>query len=105
MYWEAGPSVPGRTRIVATFRDDQLLVERFLSTLKGTEFPYLRFISLETVTIFHQQHLSQLVTELVKSSEVVDDPEIAVQVRAMSQFVLAALGAEDTLIAFQVRAA
>ena len=61
-------TVPGGTRVVDTIRDD-LLVERFISSLKGTEFPYLRFISLETVTVFHQQHLSLLVAELVKSSE------------------------------------
>jgi hypothetical protein len=105
MYWEADPTVPGRTRVVDIVRDDHLLVEKFLSTINGTEFPYLRFISLETVTIFHQRHLSQLVAELVKSSEGVGDPQLAVQLRAMSQFVFAALGAEDTLIAFRVRAA
>ena len=105
MYWEADPKVPGRTRVVDVLNDDHLLIERFLSNLKGTEFPYLRFISLETVTIFHQQSLSQLVAELVKSSEGVEDPQIATQVREMAQFVFAALGVEDTLIAFRVRAA
>lgn len=104
MYLEGDPRKPARSRVVDSIRDEDLFIERFLSSLSGTEFPYLRFINLETATIFHQESMPQLASELAKSCERSGDPLIASKIREVSKFVLAALGARDTHIAFRARA-
>ena len=103
MDWEAETLGPAHTRVLDIVRDDHSLVERFLSNLEGADFAYQRFISHETVTIFHQQHLPQLITELEALCDRDYDPEVAKHLRAVLQLVIAACGPSDTLIAFQVR--
>jgi hypothetical protein len=103
MDWEAETSGPVPTRVLDSIRDDQSLVERFLTDLESKHFPHLSFISRETVTIFHQQHIPQLVQELEALSERKHEPQVATHLGAVLQFVTAACGPEDTLISFQVR--
>ena len=103
MDWEDETPGPAPTMVLDVLRDDQSLVERFLCDLQGADFPYLRFISQETVTIFHQQHLAQLVTELEALCARNHDPQVAKHLRAVLQLVSAARGPRDTLIAFRVR--
>lgn len=103
MDWEAESSGPAPTRVLDVVRDDHSLVERFLSDLQGEDFPHLRFISHETVTVFHQQHIAQLATELEALSTRKHDPQVAKHLRAVLQLVSAARGPKDTLIAFRVR--
>jgi hypothetical protein len=103
MYWEADLTGPAPTRILKSVQDDCSLVERFLSNLKDDEFPYLSFISHETVTIFHQQHIGQLIAELQALRARDHEAQVAKHLDAVLQLVSAALGPEDTLIAFQVR--
>jgi hypothetical protein len=102
--WEDGTPGPAPTRVLEVVRDDHSLVERFLSGLNGADFPYLHFISLETVTVFHQPHIAQLITELEALCARDHDPHVAKHLRAVLQLVSAAYGPQDTLIAFRVRA-
>jgi len=103
MYWEADASEPAPARTLEVVRDDFSLVERFLQDLKADEFPYLAFISRETVTIFHQRHLAQLVDELEVLSERNHEAQVADQLRAVLKLVSAAQGPEDTMIVFRIR--
>jgi len=103
MDWEAAPSGPAPTRVLKVVPDDHSLVERFLSDLDSGEFPNLRFISHETVTVFHQQHIALLITELEALSTRKHDPDIAKHLSAVLQLVTAARGQKDTLVAFRVR--
>jgi hypothetical protein len=103
MDWEANTSGPAPTRVLDIVRDDHSLVKRFLSDLEDGAFPYLSFINPETVTIFHQQHIAQLISELEALSMRSHDPQVAAHLRAVLQFVSAALGPADTLIAFRAR--
>ena len=104
MDWEDGTLGPAPTRVVDILRDDHSLVEQFLAGLNDADFPYLAFISLETVTVFHQRHITQLLTELECLCGRDHAPEVAKHLRAVLQFVSAAHGPEDTSIAFRVRA-
>ena len=104
MDWEAEPSGPAPTRVLRAVPDDHSLMERLLSVLQGGDLPYLRFISLETVTIFHQQHIAQLLTELeALSTRQQHDPLVTRHLGAVTQLVSAARGLKDTLVAFRVR--
>ena len=62
---DEAPQQPPETRVLAVVRDEHSLVERFLADFRVADFPYLSFISRETVTIFHQQHIPQLVKAAV----------------------------------------
>jgi hypothetical protein len=103
MDWEDETEGPAPTRTLEVVRDSHSLVERFLSGLEGAEFPHLSFISRETFTVFHQQHIVQLITELEALSRQNHDPQIAKHLRAVSQLVFKACGSKDTLIVFRVR--
>ena len=98
MEWEAEPSGPTPTRVLKVVPDEHTLFERFLSDLEGEDFPYLRFISHETVTVFHQQHIAHLITELEALSTRKHDPEVAKHLSAVLQLVSAAHGLKDTLV-------
>ena len=104
MDWEDGTLGPAPTRVLDALRDDHSLVERVLANLDDAAFPYLSFISLETVTVFHQRHIGQLLSELEALCGRNHAPEVAKHLRAILQFVSAAHGPEDTSIAFRVRA-
>jgi hypothetical protein len=101
--WEAETLGPAPTRVLAAVRDDQSLAEHFLSDLDGGDFSSLHFISHETVTVFHQQHIAQLVTELEALSDRKHDPQVAKHLRAVLELISAARGSKDTLISFRVR--
>ena len=101
--WEANPNGPAPSRILGAVHDDHSLVARFLANLEANDFPYLSFISLETVTVFHQQHLAQLVSELQALCERDHDAQVGVHLHAVLQFVSAAAGPKDTSIEFRVR--
>ncbi|MGH2372982.1 MAG: hypothetical protein ACRDIC_05830 [bacterium] len=103
MDWEAETAGPAPTRVLAGVRDDQSLVEQLLSDLDSGEFPYLGFISQDTVTVFHQHHFAQLVKELEALSARKHDPQVAKHLHTILQLISAARGPKDTLIAFRVR--
>jgi len=103
MQWEdEAADQPAETRVLAVVRDEHSLVERFLADFRVAEFPYLRFISHETVTIFHQQHIPQLVKELEALCKQDHEPEVEKQLHAVLHLVCDAYGSENTLIAFRV---
>lgn len=103
MDWEDETEGPAPTKVLEVVRDDHSLVEHFLSDLEGTKFPYLSFISHETFTVFHQQHIVQLVTELETLCRQNHDPQVARHLRAVLQLVFRACGSNDTLIVFRAR--
>ncbi len=103
MDWEAETSGPAPTRVLEAVRDDHSLVERFLLDLDSAAFPYLSFISLETVTVFHQANIGQLIMELEALCEQDHDPQVEKHLHEVLQLVAASQGPEDTLIAFRVR--
>jgi ribosomal protein L22 len=103
MDWPAEPSEPAATRVLRVLPDDHSVVACMLSGLEGREFPYLRFISHETVTVFHQQHIGQLITEPETLSRGTHDAQAAKHLSAVLQLVTAAHGVKDTLVAFRVR--
>ena len=96
------PDEPAETRVLTVVRDEHSLVERFLADFRVADFPYLRFISHETVTIFHQQHIPQLVNELEALCEQDHEPEVEKYLHAVLHLVCRARGSENTLIAFRV---
>ena len=101
MDWEANPAGPAPTRVLKAVRDDHSLVECFLVDLD--EFPYLSFISHETVTVFHQPSIEQLIAELEALSRRKHDPHVGTHLHAVLQLVSAARGPKDTLVAFRAR--
>ena len=103
--WEANPDGPAPSRVLSAVHDDHSLVARFLANLKADDFPYLSFISLETVTVFHQQHLAQLIMELRVLCERKHDPQVEKHLQVVLGFVSAARGPKDTSIEFRVRQA
>jgi hypothetical protein len=103
MDWEANPSGPAPTRALKTVPDNHSVVERLLSSVEGQDFEYLRFISHDTVTFFHQQHISQLLTELELLGAQKHDPQMAAHLSAIRQLVSESLGAKDTLVTFRAR--
>jgi hypothetical protein len=103
MDWAANTSGPAPTRVLAAVRDDDSLVERFLSSLDGGDFPNLAFISHETVTVFHQQAIPELIRELEALSARRHDAQVAHHLRVVLQLISGAHGSKDTLIAFRVR--
>jgi hypothetical protein len=104
MDWEANPSGPAPTRTLRIVPDERGLVERVLSNLQDGDLPHLRFISHETVTVFHQQHIAQLLSELEVLGTRVREPEATKQLAAVLQLVADANGTMDSLVAFRVRA-
>ena len=92
----------GGTRVLAVVSDVHSLVKRFLADFRVADFPYLRFISHETVTIFHQKHIPQLVKELEALCEQDHEPEVEKHIHAVLQLVRRAHGVENTHITFQV---
>jgi hypothetical protein len=103
MDWEANPSGPAPTRVLRVVPDNHSVVERLLSGLEGEDFEYLRFISHESVTIFHQPHISQLITELELLGTRKHDPQMAEHLSAILQVVSESIGVRDTLVAFRAR--
>ena len=103
MEWTHGGPGPAPTRVLDIVPDEQGVVEYLLSDLDGLAVPYLRFISHETVTIFHQQQLAQLIGELEALGARQRDPRVAQHLRAVVRLVSVAVGSKDTLIAFRVR--
>jgi hypothetical protein len=101
--WSGDPQEALGTHVLATLADDHSLVERFLVDFRTADLPYLHFISHETVTIFHQQHIPQLVEELEILCQQDHDPDVESHLRAVLDFVRSAYGAKDTLIAFRVK--
>jgi hypothetical protein len=104
MDWEANPSGPAPTRTLRIVPDERGLVERVLSNLPDGDLPYLRFISHETVTVFHQQHMAQLQSELEVLGTRVREAEVTKQLAAVLQLVADANGTMDSLVAFRARA-
>jgi hypothetical protein len=104
MDWEANPSGPAPTRTLRIVRDERGLVERVLSNLPDGDVPYLRFISHKTVTVFHQQHIAQLQSELEVLGTRVREPEVTKQLAVVLQLVADANGTMDSLVAFRARA-
>src|SRR5258706_15499454 len=103
MWWNnKTPDEPAQTRVLAVVRDEHSLVERFLADFRVADFPYLRFISHETVTVFHQQHIPQLVKELEALCEQDHEPEVEKHLHDVLHLVHRAHGSENTFIAFEV---
>jgi hypothetical protein len=104
MRWRiALPDQPGESHILATLRDDHSLVQHFLIRSRVSDFPYLSFISHESVTVFHQQHIPQLIKESEALSEQDFAPDVKVQLHAALDFVRRACGSRNTHIAFEAR--
>jgi hypothetical protein len=103
MDWEVNPAGPAPIRMLKAVRDDHSLVESFLVDLDEAEFPYLSFINHETVTVFHQQHIGQLIAELEALSRREHDPSVATHLHGVLQLVSGARGRKDTLVAFRAR--
>jgi len=102
MRWnDEAPDQPAESHVLAVVSDKYSLVERFLVAFRVAEFPYLRFISHETVTIFHQQHIPQLLQELEALCEQDHEPEVEKHLHAVLDLVRGAQGSENTLIAFR----
>jgi len=95
------PNEPAKTHVLSALRDEHRLVERFLVDFRTADLPYLRFISHETVTIFHQQHIPQLINELDRLCEQDHKPNVEKHLHAVLDFVRGAYGSNNTLIAFR----
>jgi len=93
--WEAAPEWPETEgHVLGELRDDDSLVERFLVRSKIQDLPYVRFInpSPNGLTVFHQQHMRQLIDELETLSQRQHDPDVARHLRAVLDFVRQAYG-------------
>jgi translation initiation factor IF-2 len=102
MRWnDEAPHEPGISHVLATLRDEHSLVQRFLVNFCTADFPYLQFISHETVTVFHQQHIPQLVRELEALCEQEHEPDVEKHLHAILEFVRHAYGTKNTHIAFR----
>jgi len=103
MDWEANVSGPAPSRTLQLVSDDNSLVRGILSDLEDEEFPYLSFIGLDTVTVFHQRHLAQLISELERLAKKDFDTKVADHLELIEQLVFRAYGVEDTHITFRAR--
>ena len=103
--WDANVNGPAPSRVLAAVHDEYSLVARFLANLEANDFPYLSFISLGTMTVFHQRHLAQLISELRVLCERKHDAQVEAHLHAVLRFVSAARDPKDTSIEFRVRQA
>ena len=101
MCWSDKPHEPVESHVLAALPDEHSLVERFLVDFRTADLPCLRFISHETVTIFHQQQIPQLIKELEALREQDHELDVEKLLRAVLDFVRSSYGAENTLIAFR----
>jgi hypothetical protein len=101
--WSYKPDEPLDSHPLRILRDEESLVERFLIDFRVAELPYLRFIGRDTVTVFHQQQIPQLIKELETLCEQDHEQNVKKHLHAVLELVRAADGSPHTLIAFRAR--
>ena len=74
-------------RVLGELRDDDSFVERFLLRSKIQDLPHVRFIDPNGLTVFHQQHMRQLIDDLETLSQRQHDPDVARHLNAVLDFV------------------
>ena len=94
--WEEEPGC----RLIEELRDDGSLVAQFLAESRLLDLPYLRWIDHRSHTVFHQQHIRQLIAELEKLSEQQHEPAVARHLQAVLELVREARGRSGSYIRF-----
>jgi hypothetical protein len=86
--WETAPEWPETEGLVlGELRDDDSLVERFLVSARILDLPNLRFIDPNSLTVFHQRGIRQLIDELETLAQRQHEPEVAQHLGAVLEFV------------------